>query len=356
MRPAGGAASLPGAMPQGLFCHAPGEVRLQSYDLAPLAPGEVRLLVDFAAPKHGTLFHAMGGESPFATRTFSRQRLFVPRDQPDPGLVGQWIGNIGVGHVSEVGAGVTKWRVGDRAWTYGGIRETLERGEDDLWPAPDGLSDEAAVCIDPGHFALGAVRDARVSPGDRVVVTGLGAIGLLVVQLLVRGGCDGVVAVDTVPARRALAERFGATWTLDPRTTEVGAFTREQWGDGADLAIEASGSYQALAGAIRSVGQCGRVVALGFYCGPGTPLELGAEAFHNRVDLLMSLPDWGNPPRDQRWSVPRIKRTLVDWFMTGRLRTDGIVDPIVPLDEAAREFTSAFHGRSAGVKLGVRLR
>jgi threonine dehydrogenase-like Zn-dependent dehydrogenase len=342
-------------MPRGLYCHAPGAVSLRDYTHPSLAPREVRIGVEFASPKHGTLNHALAGNSPFATREFTRQRIFVPRTAPDLGLVGQWIGNAVVGRVIETGPEVTRVRPGDRVWAYGPIRETVDKREDDLFPMVPGLSDEGAVCVDPGHFALGAVRDARVSPGDRVVVTGLGAIGLFVVQMLARAGCDAIVAVDVKAERRALARTFGATHDVDPTTADVGLLTRDLFGDGADLAIEATGSYHALSAAIRSVGQCGRVVALGFYCGPGTPLELGAEAFHNRVDLLMSLPDWGNPLRDPRWDVERIRSTLTGWFVSGNLRTKGIVGPVVPLDEAAAAFAEAFHGRSSGVKLGVRL-
>lgn len=343
-------------MPFGLYCHAPGSVMLKEYVDGPLRPTDVRIEVEFASPKHGTLNHALGGESPFVTRDFTRERLFVPLEKRRDLLVDQWIGNAVVGRIADVGSACRQSKLGERVWAYAPIRQTVDVQEQALFAMPSGLSPEAAVCIDPGHFALGAVREARVSPGDRVVVTGLGAIGLFVVQMLAQAGCDFIVAADRIPERRALALKYGATHAVDPAVTDLGTLTRSLHPRAADLAIEASGSYQALSACIRSVGQCGRVVALGFYCGQGTPLELGAEAFHNRVDIIMSLPDWGNPLRDQRWDIARIRETLTQWFISGRLDPFGIVGPVVGLDKAAAAFESAAHGHATGVKMGVRLR
>src|SRR6202162_2245996 len=64
---------------------------------------------------------------------------------------------------------------------------------------------------------IGAViNTAKVEPGARVVVFGLGGIGLNVVQGSRRVGADMIVGVDINPRRRALAERFGMTHFVNP--------------------------------------------------------------------------------------------------------------------------------------------
>src|SRR5258707_11538523 len=68
---------------------------------------------------------------------------------------------------------------------------------------------------------IGAViNTAKVEPGARVVVFGLGGIGLNVVQGARLAGADMIVGIDLNPGRRALAEKFGMTHFVNPREVE----------------------------------------------------------------------------------------------------------------------------------------
>src|SRR5204863_2031487 len=112
-----------------------------------------------------------------------------------------------VGRVSEVGSGVTAPRVGE------GIHATLPHRETQTFAAdvqswialPDGVADEPATLVQSTAIALQAVRDARINTGARVAVFGLGAFGLLALQLARFDGAGFVVGVDPLPARRELA-------------------------------------------------------------------------------------------------------------------------------------------------------
>src|ERR671927_1792761 len=65
---------------------------------------------------------------------------------------------------------------------------------------------------------IGAVMNtAKVEPGARVVVFGLGGIGLNVVQGARLVGADQIIGVDVNPRRRALAEKFGMTHFVNPQ-------------------------------------------------------------------------------------------------------------------------------------------
>src|SRR3989475_8975275 len=73
-----------------------------------------------------------------------------------------------------------------------------------------------------GTTGIGAViNPAKVEPGANVVVFGLGGIGLNVVQGARMAGANMIVGVDTNPARKALAEKFGITHFVNPK--EAGA-------------------------------------------------------------------------------------------------------------------------------------
>lgn len=344
-------------MPRGLYIDRPGHVTLKEYDDPPLADDQYRLLAELASIKHGTTFHTFSGRSPFQERRFDGDlRLFVPRDPgAAPADAEQFVGNMVVGTVAEVGRGVERVRVGQRVYAYGPARQTLTLRQNEGEPLEPPMTAADALCLDPALMAYAAVRDARVCVGDNVVVVGLGAIGLMIVQLLRLAGCLNVVAADPVARRRELARGFGADPLLDPAGCDVAMEVRQRLGRGADIAIEASGHYAALAAAIRAAGQCARVVTLGYYKGRDSQLELGAEFFHNRLELIASLPAWKNSSREHPlWDNARLVRTLIEMFRAGRLTSRGMLDPVVDLAEAPEAFLRAYRDPAYAVKLGIR--
>ncbi len=346
-------------MPRGLFVDQPQHVILADYADPDLKPDQLRIRSEFAAIKHGTIFHLFSGESPFQDQVFDRDlRLFVQKAGPDTqpgGLVGQFVGNMTVGRVEAVGDAVDNFQPGDQVYCYGPIAETVTKAAADFHALPAAMRPEDAVCLDPALYAYAAVRDGRVTVGDAVVVTGLGAIGLFVVQVLVRAGCLTVIAADPLPKRRELAERLGAHLTVDPTQTDLGLAVRDALGRGADVAIEASGHYRALYDAMRAVGQGGRIVTLGYYKGNMGGVPFGAEWHHNRLELISSMPVWDNPSREHpQWTLARLEATVREFFVRGWLTSDGMVDPIVPFAKAAEAFLSVYHNPNDAIKLGVR--
>lgn len=342
---------------KGLYVDQPEHVIIKEVDEPALGTDEVRIRTEYATIKHGTDFHIFSGASPFQDRDFDlTQRIFVKR--PDAGThdpyIHRYIGNTVVGVVSEVGSDVQAFNVGDRVYADGPICTSVVKRAAQLHRMPAAMSPTDALCLDPAHYAFVAVRDARPCVGDNVVVFGLGAIGLLIVQLLKFNGGLSVIAVDALEKRRHLAATFGADLVLDPTRQDVAVDVRTYLGQGADIAIEASGHYRALAEAMRSVQQCARIVTLGFYKGKDMELELGAEWLHNCLDLICSMPVWGNPMRDYPlWDEQRVMRTLETLFSKKALTSASIVDPIVPFAEVARTFTEIYHDPSSSVKLGV---
>ncbi len=89
-------------------------------------------------------------------------------------------------------------------------------------PAPEDVSDEELVCVDPAVVALMAVGEGHVRLGDRVAIFGMGAIGLLTLQMCKMSGSLCVIPVEPVGKRRSLAEKFGADHVIDPTSVEAG--------------------------------------------------------------------------------------------------------------------------------------
>ena len=335
---------------------------LQDYDVPPLAPGDVQVRIELAAPKHGTESHIWSGNVNRGRRWDPKLRMFLDPPPGDalsrPPLMR--VGNMAVGVVEEVGVGVEELRPGERVYGYMPVREVHQAPAARLRPLAGGLTPEAAVCIDPAHVAFVAVRDGKVRLGDRVAVFGLGAIGLLTVQAARASGAERVMAVDPLAARRERALRIGADAAFDPTTGDVALAIKEATERrGVDVAIETSGADRAMHEAIRCIMQCGTVVAVGWGSGTGAGLYLGEEFHVNRPTIVASQASsyWGNPDRDHPlWDERRAQEACAELFRRGKLSPQGILDPIVSLDEAPEVLQAVRHDPARVLKVGIRLR
>ncbi|MBV9865116.1 MAG: zinc-binding dehydrogenase [Abitibacteriaceae bacterium] len=330
----------------------------RDYSLPALGAHEVRVQVEFAAPKHGTESHVISGSAFNEKRWDAELRLFVPRAKEEmeqsAAPTERGIGNIVVGRVSATGAEVTRFAVGDRVFGYGSIREEHQADEKSLRPL-QGLSYANAVCTDPAHVALVAVRDGNIRIGDRVAIFGLGAIGLLTVQMARASGARQVFAVDPFPLRREYASAHGADCTYDPTSTDVALEIKRATGNaGVDVSVETSGNGRALHEAIRCIRQCGTVVHVPW--GPKSAIDLHLdEEFHlNRPTIIGSQAVWDNPDRSHPlWTEERARQTAIDLLRDGLITGEGIVTPIVPFDEAAQALAAIFTAPESTIKVGV---
>ena len=332
---------------------------LAPYDPPLLGPRQVRGQTALAAPKHGTEMRSWHRDAFRGRRWDARLRLFVdPGDTPPPAAPESVaVGNMGVVTVTEVGAEVDDLRPGDRVYGYMPVREVQTLDAGGLRPLGP-LSPEDAVCIDPAHVAITAVRDGNVRLGDDVAVFGLGAIGLMTVQAARASGARRVIAVDPLPSRRARATALGADLALDPAAGDVALAIKHATDlDGVDVALEISGADPALRDAIRCIRQCGTVVGVGWSKTDGRGLYLGEEFHINRPTLVASQHSeyWGNPSRDHPlWSPGRVRTACHELFAAGRLTARAVLDPVVPLHQAAEVLDAVLHDPGAVLKVGVR--
>jgi threonine dehydrogenase-like Zn-dependent dehydrogenase len=338
---------------------------ITEYELPSLEANEVQIRVQLAAPKHGTEAQLISGSAFSAKQWNPELRLFLPRpesseSEPAPTTTPsvRGIGNMVVGEVVAVGSGVTKFTVGERVFGYGQVREVLNIPEDKLF-ALGALTESDAVCCDPAHVAFVAVRDGNIRIGDDVAVFGLGAIGLLAVQIARAGGARRVFAVDPLAPRREHALAHGATAVFDPlacdAALEIKLATEKL---GVDVAIETSGSGRALNDSIRCVRQCGTVVHVPWGPKDASALKLGEEFHHNRPTIVGSQAwvGWGNPDRSHPlWNHERAYQATVQLFREGKLTGEGIVTPIVAFDDAPDVLPTIFTAPEKSIKIGVRL-
>ncbi len=338
-----------------LMVPAPGEVRFMERELPAPGPGDAVIRPLLSTFKHGTEMMAYSGRSPFARRTFNPElRLFEDRKEPAD-FYPRPMGSMVVAEVEWAGPEAGTLSAGQTVYGWAPIADRHILPADQVAPL-QGLAPEEALCIDPASFALGAVIDGAIAASDRVLVTGLGAIGLFVVQYCAARGAH-VIAASRFEKRRDLAARFGAADIRDPAAEDdLGSAVKSGIG-GVDAAIECSGNIGTLSQAIRATKQCGRVVCVGFYGPADSRLNLGEEFFHNRITLLASLPavSWNNPTRGEpAFYAKDLHRQTESDFAAKILAAEGILEPVLPFEDAERAVRLIAETPEAVVKVLLR--
>lgn len=211
---------------------------------------------------------------------------------------------------------------------------------------PEGVDDEAASFVTVGAIALQGVRVAVPTLGERVVVTGLGLIGLLTVQLLKANGCR-VLGFDPNPARVALAREMGADVAVsESLAAAVSGFTG---GHGADAVIvtASSKSSDPLNEAAEISRLKGRVVLVGM-----TGMTIDRDPFYKReLDLRLSLsygPGRHDPAYEVeghdyplayvRWTEQRNMQAFLELVASGQVTPQRLVTHRFPIAEAEKAY------------------
>jgi predicted dehydrogenase/threonine dehydrogenase-like Zn-dependent dehydrogenase len=247
--------------------------------------------------------------------------------------------------------GIAEFRVGQHVACAGAGRanhaEVVSVPGNLVAPVPEGVSLRDAAFTTVGAIALQGVRRAEAQLGERVVVVGLGLIGLLTTQLLRSAGCR-VLGVEPSPERRALAADLGAERVAAPE--EAGAAAM-QWtgGVGADatLITASSANDDIVNQAVELLRRKGRVVVVGDV---GLGLERGP-IYHREADFLISTsygPGRYDPLYEEggldypiayvRWTENR----NMEEFLRLLARGDVGVEPLVELELPADRATEAY--------------
>ncbi|GEJ57144.1 NADP-dependent oxidoreductase [Anaeromyxobacter diazotrophicus] len=181
-----------------------------------------------------------------------------------PSRFPQVLGNDGAGEVVAVGAGVRRFRVGDRVYAYsfagGFYAEYVALEEETIAPLPQGLStQEAGPLGADGVTALRGLDDQlHLSAGQTLMIYGAsGGIGHLAVQLAKRMG-GAVLAVASGPDGVELVRKLGADAAVDGKRDDVARAARDFAPGGLDAALVLV-QGESLESALRTVRKGGRI-------------------------------------------------------------------------------------------------
>ncbi len=181
---------------------------------------------------------------------------------------------------------------------------------------------------------IGAVIwTAKVSPGDNVVVFGLGGIGLNVIQGCRLAGANMIVGIDINPERKAIAESFGMTHFVNPNEIrgDLVPYLVDLTGGGADYSFECVGNVKLMRQALECCHKgWGTSVIIGV---AGAGEEIATRPFQLVTGRVWKGSAFGGARG--RTDVPKI----VDWYMEGKIKIDPLITHVMPLAEV----NNAFH-------------
>lgn len=285
------------------------------------------------------------------------EAVFNKLDQPLP------LGYCNVGAVLEAGAGVSDFDPGDRVVSNGKHAEVVSVPLNLCAHVPDAVPDEEAAFTVLGAIALQGIRLVQPTLGETVVVTGLGLIGLVAVQLLRAHGCR-VLGLDFDADKLALAKSFGAeVVNLSAGQDPVAAAQAYSRGRGVDAVIitASTKSNEPVHQAALMCRKRGRIVLVGV-----TGLELSRADFYEKELSFQvscsygpgrydpSYEEQGNdyPVGFVRWTEQRNLEAVLDMMADGRLDVKPLISHRFALENAEQAY--ALVG-GAGPSLGILL-
>lgn len=237
-------------------------------------------------------------------------------------------GYSSVGYIHEVGAGVDETLLGQRVFGFQPHTRWYCARSGKLHLLPEAITDEDAIFLPNMETAVALVQDALPMIGSRVIVFGLGVVGLLTTRLLSRFPLDQLLAVDPNRDRRSCAEGWGVSAaTPDQVAREV-----HDADDSFDVCIECSGAPEALDMAIQVCGFEGKIIVGSWYGTKRATLNLGDRFHRQRLQLISSQVSTIPAHLSSRWTKQRRLGVALKQLQT--LASSSFITHTYPVDEA----------------------
>ena len=270
------------------------------------------------------------------------------------------LGYSNVGEVIDAPGESGGFSLGDRVVSNGPHAEFVVVPRNLCARVPDGVSDAEAAFTVIGAIGLQGIRLIQPTLGEAVVVTGLGLIGLLSVQLLRAHGCR-VLGIDFDSTKCALARQFGAeTVDLSQAGDPVAAGRVFSRGRGVDavLITASTQSNDPVRQAAQMSRKRGRIVLVGV-----VGLELSrADFYEKELSFQVSCSygpgrydeDYEQKGRDYpvgfvRWTEQRNFEAILDMMATKRIDVLPLISHRFKLEEAFQAYDTVSTGRALGI-------
>lgn len=273
------------------------------------------------------------------------------------------LGYCNVGVVAESGRGVEQFKLGDRVISNGPHADVVRVPKNLVAKIPGNVTDEEAAFTVVASIGLQGIRLANPTMGESFVVTGVGLIGLLTVQMLRAQGCR-VLAIDFDQAKLDMAKEFGAEICNpglgeDPVAAGL-AFSRGNGIDGVIITASTK-SNDPVTQAARMSRKRGRIILVGV-----TGLELSrADFYEKELTFQVSCsygpgrydPNYEEKGNDYplpfvRWTEQRNFQAILDMMSGGQLNVKPLITHRILFENATEAYDLLTSDKSA---LGILL-
>ena len=192
---------------------------------------------------------------------------------------------------------------------------------------PENVDEQAGALTEPLACCVRALEQTWLEPGETVVVSGPGAIGLLMMQVIKAAGAKVIVlGTDIDEARLEMAHTLGADLTLNVQTADTLTLIQEMTnGLGADAVFECSGAGPSAQHALKLVRRRGRYAQVGLF---GKPIEWDLEQICFK-ELHVS---------GSFAHVPSCWRKALNLMASGQVQTGPLISHILPVTEWRQAF------------------
>lgn len=246
------------------------------------------------------------------------------------------LGYCNVGEVIEIGENVSGFQIGDRILSNGKHSEVVCVPKNLCAKIPDNVSYDEAVFTILASVALQGIRLSKPTLGERIVVIGLGLVGLITVQLLKANGCK-VLGVDNDDEKLRIAEKFGAeVINFDTNQSTVSTANSFSNNNGADAVIitASTNSNQVIHEAAQMSRKRGRIILVGV-----TGLNLNRDDFYEK-ELKFQVSSSYGPGRYEkkyedkgydypigfiRWTENRNFEAILEMMAEGKLNLKSLI-------------------------------
>ncbi len=224
----------------------------------------------------------------------------------------------------------------------GAYTEYLAVRPDMVRKLPENVSELEGAMTEPTAVALHAVRLAGVRPGDKVLVTGGGIIGLLCAAWARIAGAGYIALTELNPARRENALKAGdADEVFDPADQELAKKLEEASHSGFDHAFECAAAPAAITTAIQALRKEGKLILLGVSYSP-TPIPT-LPVLLKELELKGS---FGYLPSEFDLAIELMAKKVIN--------TERFVSKIISLGEIQEAFETLANGKGGEVKIIIR--
>ncbi len=224
----------------------------------------------------------------------------------------------------QVGVGVTPG-------VYGAYSEYFLLSEDLLLPVPEGMDSDAVALTEPLAVGLHAVNQGELREGEVALVAGCGPIGLACIAALKRQGVQTIVASDPDPRGREMAQRFGASHSIDPNEGDEMALAGELAGGARVVVFECVGVAALIPDFIRRAPEGACIVFTGVHTAP-----VAIQPAHALVKQLNLRFSYYYTPAEYAECLEALATDEIPWraLVTGKVGIDGVPDAFRQLLEA----------------------